>query len=62
MFKLPAYVILIVGLVVVPILEKVAAGLEAKAKETPEDWDDILYGSFKAVIEFFKQPQVFIPK
>jgi hypothetical protein len=62
MFKLAPYLILLIGLLVVPVLEKIALQLEAKAKQTPEEWDDIAAGAFRTVIEFFKTPDIFVPR
>jgi len=62
MFKLPLYVIFLIGAVVVPILSKVCEALKKKAQETPEDWDDVAVGAFETVLEFLKNPEVFIPK
>jgi len=62
MFKLPLYVIFLIGAIVAPVLEKVCAALKERAKQTPEEWDDIAVGAFETVIEFLKQPGVFEPK
>lgn len=62
MFKLPQYVIFLIGVVVVPVLQKVCAGLKEKAKQTPETWDDVAVGAFETVIEFLKNPGIFEPK
>lgn len=62
MFNVPTWVILLIGLVVVPILKKVVAELEKTAAQTPETWDDILVGALSVVIDFFSGEGVFIPK
>lgn len=62
MFKIPVYVVFLIGAVVVPVLSKVCEGLKVRAKETPEEWDDIAVGAFETVLEFLKQPGVFEPK
>jgi len=62
MFKLPQYIILLIGVIVVPVLSKVCTTLKEKAAKTPEEWDDILVGAFETVLEFFKNPGVFEPK
>ena len=62
MFKLPLYVVFMVGAIVVPILAKVCAALKEKAKQTPETWDDVAVGAFETVLEFLKQPGLFEPK
>ena len=62
MFKLPLYVIFLIGAVVVPVLSKVCAALKEQAEKTPETWDDIGVGAFETVIEFLKQAGLFVPK
>jgi len=61
-FKLPLYVIFLVGSIVVPVLGKVCEALKKKAQETPETWDDVAVGAFETVLEFLKQPGLFEPK
>lgn len=56
LFKLPLYIVLLIGGLIVPVLERVCVALEARAKETPETWDDVAAASFRTVIEFFKTP------
>jgi len=62
MFKLPSYVIFLIGAVVVPVLCRVCEALKKKAQETPETWDDVAVGAFETVLEFLKNPDVFTPK
>jgi len=62
MFKLPAYVIFLIGAIVVPVLSKVCEALKKKAQETPETWDDVVVGAFETVLEFLKNPGIFEPK
>ena len=62
MFKLPLYVIFLIGAVVVPVLSKVVVELKEKALQTPEQWDDVAVGAFEMVLEFLKQPGSFEPK
>jgi len=62
MFKLPMYVIFLVGAVVVPLLSKICEALKEEAKKTPENWDDVAVGAFETVLEFLKQPGLFEPK
>jgi len=62
MFKLPMYVIFLIGAIVVPVLTKVCQALKEKAQQTPETWDDVAVGAFETVLEFLKQPDVFVPK
>lgn len=62
MFKLPVYIVMLIGMVVVPVLAKVCDALKKKAAETPENWDDLLVGALETVIEFLKDPGVFEPK
>jgi len=62
MFKLPLYVIFLIGAIVVPVLSKVCEALKKKAQETPEEWDDVAVGAFETVLEFLKTPDLFIPK
>jgi len=62
MFKLPLYIIFLIGSLVVPVLAKICSTLKEKAKQTPEEWDDVLVAAFETVIEFLKQPGVFEPK
>jgi hypothetical protein len=49
---------MLINLLVIPILEKVAKALEEKAAETPAEWDDVVAGALRTVIEFFKTPGV----
>ena len=62
MFKLPLYVVFLIGAIVVPVLSKICAGLKEQAQKTPDTWDDVAVGAFETVIEFLKQPGVFEPK
>jgi len=62
MFKLPQYVIYLVGAIVVPVLIRVCAALKEKAAQTPADWDDIVVGAFETVLEFLKNPGLFEAK
>jgi len=62
MFKLPLYVVFLIGAVVVPVLKKVCEALKKKAQETPEEWDDIAVGAFETVLEFLNQPGLFVEK
>jgi hypothetical protein len=62
MFKLPMYVIFLIGAIVVPVLTKVCNALKKRAEVTPEEWDDVMVGALEAVIEFLKSPGVFEPK
>jgi len=61
-FKLPLYVIFLIGSIVVPVLSKVCEALKKKAQETPETWDDVAVAAFETVLEFLKQPGLFEPK
>jgi len=62
MFKLPLYVVFLIGAIVVPVLSKICEVLKKKAQETPEDWDDVAVGAFETVLEFLKSPGLFEPK
>lgn len=62
MFKLPMYVIFLVGAIVVPLLSKICEALKEQAKKTPETWDDVAVGAFETVLEFLKQPGLFEAK
>jgi len=62
MFKLPLYVVFLIGAIVVPVLTKICDALKERAKQTPETWDDVAVGAFETVLEFLKQPGVFEPK
>jgi hypothetical protein len=62
MFKLPLYVVFLIGAIVVPVLSKVCEGLKEQAKKTPETWDDVAVGAFETVLEFLRQPGLFEPK
>lgn len=62
MFKLPQYIILLIGVIVIPVLSKICISLKERAAQTPETWDDILVGAFETVLEFLKNPGVFESK
>ena len=62
MIKVPSYLLLLVSLLVVPILDRVAAALEEQAKKTPESWDDVLAGAFRTVVDALKTGSIFEPK
>ncbi len=62
MFKLPVYVIFLVGAIVVPVLGKICEALKERAKQTPDTWDDVAVGAFETVLEFLKQPGLFEAK
>lgn len=62
LFKLPLYIVLLIGGLVVPILDKVVVALEERAKQTPEQWDDTAAAAMRTVIEFFKTPGIFEAK
>lgn len=59
MFKLPQYIILLIGVIVIPVLSKICVSLKERAAQTPETWDDILVGAFETVLEFLKNPGIF---
>jgi hypothetical protein len=46
-------------LVAIPILKKVADALEQHVEESEAEWDNVLVGALKTVIEFFETPDVF---
>ena len=62
MFKLPQYIIMLIGIIVIPVLSRVCVALKEKAAQTPETWDDLMVGAFETVLEFLKNPGVFEPK
>ena len=62
MFRLPQYIIMLIGIIVVPVLSKICIALKEKASQTPETWDDVLVGAFETVLEFLKTGGVFEPK
>lgn len=59
MIKVAGYIIVLLGLVVVPILDKAAIALEEAAKKTPESYDDILAGAFRTVVDALKSGEIF---
>jgi len=62
MFKLPMYVVFLIGAIVVPVLTKICTALKEKAAQTPETWDDVMVGTLETVLEFLKNPGIFEPK
>lgn len=62
MIKVAPYIIMLLGLIVVPILDKVATALEESAKKTPDSYDDILAGAFRTVVDALKTGGIFEPK
>ncbi len=62
MIKVAPYIIMLLGIVVVPILDKVATALEQQAAKTPETYDDILAGAFRTVVDALKTGGIFEPK
>lgn len=62
LFTLPLYIVLMIGGLVVPILDKVCTALEERAKQTPELWDDQVAAAMRIVIEFFKTPGMIVSK
>lgn len=59
MIKLRSWELMAVKLIAVPILLKIVTALEQHVAETPAEWDDVLVGALKTVIEFFEAPDVF---
>lgn len=57
LIKLRKWELILARMVAIPTLEKIVAAMEAKAKQTPGTWDDVLAGAFRAVIEFLKSPE-----
>lgn len=57
--KLPSYAVMLIGMVAVPILDKIATQLEAQAAKTPETWDDVLSGAFRTVVDALKSGVLF---
>lgn len=62
MIKVAGYIIVLLGMVVIPILDRVATALEEAAKKTPESYDDILAGAFRTVVDALKSGEIFAPK
>ena len=59
MIKLRKWQLVLIYMLCLPILDKICSALQKKAQETPEEWDDVLVGAFKVVIEFLKAPETF---
>lgn len=59
MIKLRSYELMLFKLVAIPILKKVADALEQHVEESEAEWDDILVGALKTIIEFLENPDVF---
>lgn len=59
LIKVRAWQRILITLLVIPALDKIAAILFKKAEETPGEWDDLLAGAFKTVIEFLRSPEAF---
>jgi len=53
-----SWVMILLNAVVIPILDQVATTLEAAAKKTPDVYDDILAGAFRAVVEALKTAKI----
>lgn len=62
MIKVPNWVLFLLPLVVRPILVKLADALDEQAKKTPENWDDILAGAFRTVVDALGTEGLFTPK
>jgi len=54
--KLRGWQLILVRAIVLPVLERICKGIEEKAAATPEEWDDVLAGAFRTVVEFLKGP------
>lgn len=57
--KLRSWQLILIKLIVLPVLRKLGDQLEKKAVETPQEWDDVIAGAFKTVVEFLNSSEAF---
>lgn len=62
MVKVTQWVILLIGIVVVPLLKQVIPALKVEAGKTETEIDDALVGAFEVVVAALESGQIFVPK
>jgi|UniRef100_A0A7V3KMZ2 hypothetical protein len=62
MVKVTQWVILLIGVVVLPLLKQLVPYLKAEAAKTETEIDDALVGAFEVVISALESGQIFVPK
>lgn len=62
MVKVTQWVILLIGIVVVPLLKQVIPALKVEAQKTESEVDDALVGAFEVVVAALESGQIFVPK
>jgi len=62
MVKATQWVILLIGVVVVPLLKKLIPALKVEAAKTETEIDDALVGAFEVVLAALESGQIFVPK
>jgi hypothetical protein len=62
MIKVTQWVILLIGVVVLPLLKQLVPPLKAAAAKTETEIDDALVGAFEVVISALESGQIFVPK
>jgi len=59
LIKVRGWQLLMITMIAIPILSKLAKQIEEKAEKTEAEWDDVLAGAFRTVIEFLKSSEAF---
>ena len=62
MVKCTQWVLLMIGIVVVPLLKQLIPGLKTEAAKTETEIDDCLVGAFEVVVQALESGQIFIAK
>ena len=62
MVKVTQWVLLLIGIVVVPLLKQVIPTLKVEAAKTETEIDDALVGAFEVVVAALESGQIFVPK
>ena len=62
MVKCTQWVLLMIGIVVVPLLKQLIPGLKTEAAKTETEIDDSLVGAFEVVVQALESGQIFIAK
>lgn len=62
MVKVSQWILLMIGIIVIPLLKQLIPVLKVEAKKTETEIDDALVGAFEVVISALESGTIFVPK
>jgi len=62
MVKVTQWVLMLIGMVVVPLLKQLIPPLKKEAAKTETEIDDAFVGAFEVVISVLESGTIFVPK